>query len=370
MPEATSPPPALAAALRRMAPNLEQVEQAMRAQLSSETALLGALGEYLLDSGGKRLRPALLFWAAELCGYTGPRRVQVAAAVELLHSATLLHDDVVDMAELRRGRPSARAIWGNRRAVLAGDFFYARASSMIVEDGDASILEIFAETIRQMAEGELMQLERSFDPAISEAHYFAVIERKSASLMAAACSVGARLGGVTRAEQRRLGAFGHEFGLAFQLRDDALDYSAGETQLGKAPFTDLREGKVTLPLLLTLKRATTAEREAIGRVLKTLAERAHALAAQDVSASEETDRTDAGHPVDRADADDPADRTDADGGLATVLELVRRHRGVADTNARASQHVARAASAIAPFPDSLVKDALLAVAAFAADRAS
>jgi octaprenyl-diphosphate synthase len=141
-----------AAAIDRIAPSLELVERALHEQLSSASGLIGTLGEHVLGAGGKRVRPLMLMLVAELCGYTGPRRVQVAAAVELLHTATLLHDDVVDLAELRRGRPSANAVWGNRRAVLAGDFFYARASSMIVEDGDLDILWIFAATIRSMAE--------------------------------------------------------------------------------------------------------------------------------------------------------------------------------------------------------------------------
>ena len=147
-------------------------------------------------------------------------------------------------------------MWGNRRAILVGDFLYARASSMIVEDGDLEILWIFSNTIRLMAEGELLQLERSFDPTVTEAHYYQVIDRKSAELLAAACDAGAILAGVTRAERRRLAEFGRQVGLAFQLRDDALDYSAEAPELGKLPCADLREGKVTLPLLLALKRCT------------------------------------------------------------------------------------------------------------------
>ena len=251
----------------------------MREQLVSESELVAAIGQHVLSSGGKRIRPVLLFLAAELCGYTGPRCVQVAAAVELLHTATLLHDDVVDLSQLRRGRPSANAVWGNRRAVLVGDFFYARASSMIVEDGDPDILWVFADTIRQMAEGELLQLQRSFDPSVTEAHYYRVIDRKSAALLSAACEAGSILGGVTRAERRRLAEFGRELGLAFQLRDDALDYEAGEAALGKSRYADLREGKVTLPVLLALKRCTHAERDAVAEVLKRAARATAASAA-------------------------------------------------------------------------------------------
>jgi octaprenyl-diphosphate synthase len=341
------PPQALAVALERIGASLAQVEQAMRASIASDHALIGMVGEHVLSSGGKRLRPVLVMLAAELCGYDGPRRVQIAAAVELLHTATLLHDDVVDLASLRRGKEAARAIWGNRRAVLVGDYFYARASTMIVEDGDLEILWIFSDTIRRMAEGELLQLERSFDPDVTEAHYYAVIDRKSASLIGAAAEAGAILGGVTRAERRRLAAYGREFGLAFQLRDDALDYSAGEAELGKRPFTDVREGKVTLPLLLALKRSTVAEREAIAALLKTAARRSAELHAEGVVG-----------------IDQVLDERE----LAPVVELVGRYHGVADTNRRAREHVARAAEAIAPFPDGPSKSALLAAAEFAVGR--
>jgi octaprenyl-diphosphate synthase len=332
-------------AIERIAPALELVEQAMREQLGSPSDLVGHLGGHVLESGGKRLRPALLLLAGELCGYTGPRCVQVAAAVELLHTATLLHDDVVDLSELRRGRPSANAVWGNRRAILAGDFFYARASSMIVEDGDLDILWIFADTIRSMAEGELLQLERSFDATVTEAHYFSVIERKSAVLLAAACEAGAILGGVTRAERRKLAEFGREVGLAFQLRDDALDYEAGEAALGKRPHTDIREGKVTLPLLLALKRCTPAERNGVTEVLKCAA-RLSELGpggAGAVPAAPELD-------------------------LSPALDVVTRYRGVADTVRRAEQHMARAAAAIAPFSEGQSKEDLLAAARYAVGR--
>jgi octaprenyl-diphosphate synthase len=332
-----APVDAYAAAMERLAEDLALVENAMRAQLASASEVLATLGDHVLAAGGKRMRPALLLLAAELCGYTGPRRVHVAAAVELLHTATLLHDDVVDLSELRRGRPSANALWGNRRAVLAGDYFYARASSLIVEDGDLDILWIFADTIRSMAEGELLQLQRSFDPSVTESHYFQVIERKSAVLLSAACESGSILGGVTRAERRRLAEYGRELGLAFQLRDDALDYEDREADLGKRPYGDLREGKVTLPLLLALKRCTPAEREAVAALLKVVArsEGAEAAGVLDVS---------------------PA------------IEVVERYRGVEDTVRRAEEHARRARTAIAPFPDGGAQRDLLAAADFAVLR--
>lgn len=327
--------------LDRIADGLGQVEATMRDQLASESEFVLGAGQHVLGAGGKRVRPALLFFASELCGYTGPRRVQIAAAIEFLHTATLLHDDVVDDADLRRGRAAANVLWGNRRAVLVGDFFYARSSAMVVEDGDLDILWVFANTIRKMAEGELLQLQRSFDPEVTESHYYDVIDRKSAALLSASCEAGAILGGVTRAERRRLAEFGRELGIAFQLRDDALDYSGSADDLGKKPYTDLREGKITLPLLLTLKRCSSAERVLIEARLK-----AAALA------------NDAGDVV-----SEPAD-------FAPVLELIERHRGVPDTIRRAEARVDRAAAAIAPFPSSPAKEALLAAANFSVARAS
>jgi octaprenyl-diphosphate synthase len=322
-------------AVARIEPGLDLVEQAMREQCGSASALMGAIGDHVLGSGGKRIRPALLLLVAEMCGYTGPRCIQTGAAIELLHTATLLHDDVVDLSELRRGQPSANVIWGNRRAVLGGDFLYARASSMIVEDGDHDILWIFADCIRAMAEGELLQLERSFDTAVTESHYFAVIERKSAVLLSVATEVGAILCGVTRGERRKLRDFGRELGLAFQLRDDALDYEQTEDTLGKRRYTDLHEGKITLPLLLALKRCTPAERDAVGAVLKTAA---------------------------------LGEGGEHDLDLSPVIEVVERCRGVADTIKRAEHHMTRACAAIAPFSGGRAKEDLLAAARYAVGR--
>jgi octaprenyl-diphosphate synthase len=327
------------AVLGRLAPDFELVERTMREQLGSVSNLVGEVGEHVIGSGGKRMRPALLLLAAELCGYEGPRAIQISAAIELLHTATLLHDDVVDLSTLRRGKPSANALWGNRRAVLSGDFFYARASSMIVEDGNSDILWIFANAIRRMSEGELLQLERSYDLEITEAVYYSVIEHKSAVLLATATESGAILADVTRAERRKLADFGRELGLAFQLRDDALDYEAGEADLGKRPYTDLHEGKVTLPLLLTLKRCNSNERETLAAVLKSAGR----------------------NQLVGPDAADPLD-------VDAAVELIDRHHGVSDTVRRAALHVERAASAIAAFPDSRAKSDLLAAAEYCVSR--
>ncbi|MBW2426731.1 MAG: polyprenyl synthetase family protein [Deltaproteobacteria bacterium] len=327
----------------RIAPDLQLVETSMRDQIGSKAELVGLLGSHVLSSGGKRLRPALVLLAAELCGYTGPRRIELAAALELLHTATLVHDDIVDLAEMRRGRPAASAIWGNRRAVLAGDFFYARSSSIIVQDGNLEIVESFARTIASMAEGELLQLERSFDVDVTESHYYDVIDRKSAALLSNCCEIGAHLGGVTRGERNRIREYGRQLGLAFQLRDDCLDYESELADLGKQPMADLREGKITLPLILTLKRCRVGERELVARVLKSAARLADEHGGMAPSESPELE-------------------------LGSVVEMVTRYHGLRDTRRRAEEHVARALEAIAPFAEGPAKQALCAAAEFSVAR--
>lgn len=331
----------------RISPALELVDRALRDQLASESDVIANLGEHVLSSGGKRMRPALLIWSAELCGYTGPRRVQMAAAIELMHTATLIHDDVVDLADLRRGRPSANAVWGNRRAVLAGDFLYGRASSLVIDDGNYDILEVFGNAVCLMAEGELLQMQRSFDCAVTESHYYRVIDRKSAALISAACEVGAILGEVTRAERRSLAEFGRELGLAFQLKDDALDYDPSAVALGKRNYVDVLEGKVTLPLLLTLKRCTHGQRQQIAAVVKAAAGLQASLLGEDASGREGLEEL-----LD----------------IAPVVQLVDRYHGVVDTERRAQEHVERAAVAIAAFPECPAKEALLAAASYTVTR--
>ncbi len=318
--------------------DLRQVEVSLRESMQSVAQRIPEVGEHVFSSGGKRIRPTLVLLAARLCGYRGPRAIQIAAATELLHTATLIHDDVIDQANVRRGRPSVKALWGDRIAILVGDFLYARASMTIVEDGDPDILWLFANTIREMSEGEILQLERSFDPEIPESVYLDVIGRKTARLLATATESGAILGGVTRAERRALGDFGWELGLAFQLVDDALDYSAGGDELGKAPLADLAEGKVTLPLTMTLKRCTVSEGEIAGAAVKELA--SARLRGED--ADPET--------------------------VARIATLVQRYRGVERTIARAKEHAERARARVAPFSDYDARQALSNLTEFVVSR--
>jgi octaprenyl-diphosphate synthase len=318
--------------------DLDQVEEALREGAKSIAPLIPEVGEHTFASGGKRFRPILVLLAARLCGYRGPRAIQIAAAAECLHTATLLHDDVIDGAETRRGRPSVNALWGHRIAILVGDFFYARASMILVEDGNQDILWSFANTIGEMSEGEVLQLQRSFDPEIPESVYLDIIGRKTARLLATATESGAILGGVTRAERRALHDYGWELGIAFQLVDDALDYLGEGDVLGKAPLTDLAEGKVTLPLSLALKRCTVGERDAAIGAIKELA----GLAA-------------------KGEAPDPRI-------VASVAELVSRHHGGQLTTDRARSHAARARTRIDPFADCDAKRALCGLADFVVSR--
>jgi len=319
--------------------DLRGVEGVLRESSRSVAALIPEVGEHTFVSGGKRLRPVLVLLTSRLCGYQGPRALQIAAVVEYFHSASLLHDDVVDHASVRRGRPSANARFGERHAILVGDFMYARACQMLVEDGSIDILSLYAEALRQMTEGEVLQLSQSFDPEVGESVYMEVIGRKTASLLAAATESGAILGGVTRAERRSVHGYGWDLGLAFQLVDDALDYTGDVAQVGKPLLQDLAEGKVTLPLLATLKRCSVGERDTIGSILKTLAREA---------------AEGAGPP-------DPLE-------LARVAECVERYQGVAVTLARARERAAEARAKIEPFAESRAKQALLELTEFVVQR--
>ena len=256
-----------AAAVERLGPSLELVERAMREQLSSASGLVGRLGEHVLGAGGKRVRPALLLLSAELCGYTGPRCFQVAAAVELLHTATLLHDDVVDGSDLRRGRNTANHVFGNEASVLVGDYLYSRAFQMMVELGDLRIQEVMANATNTIAEGEVLQLMNAHDPETTEQRYLEVIYRKTAKLFEAGAQMAAILSGSPREVELAMVEYGRHLGTAFQLVDDALDYKSTAEELGKNLGDDLAEGKPTLPVIYALANAPAVEsarlREAI-----------------------------------------------------------------------------------------------------------
>ncbi len=243
------------------------VEAQFRKNMTSDVPLIGQVGEYLLASGGKRIRPMLLLLAAKLCDYRGEHHIELAGVIEFIHSATLLHDDVVDGAELRRGNRSANAVWGNEASVLVGDFLFAKSFSVMVGCNNLKILQLLSDTSTQMAEGEAQQLLNTADLEIDEKRYLAVIRDKTAILIAAACQVGAILAEASAQQEAALREFGLEIGSAFQLMDDALDYVAVQQEFGKARGQDLEEGKMTLPLIHTYAAADLSERDEIARII-------------------------------------------------------------------------------------------------------
>jgi len=255
------------AALNIIGEELILVEQQFRKDLESDVPLIRKVGEYVLSSGGKRVRPALLLLAARLCGYTGDKAVPLASVVEFIHTATLLHDDVVDSATLRRGIASANTLWGNEASVLVGDFLFSKSFSLMVGVGSLDILRILSDATTIIAEGEVMQLLCTGEIDLTEEQYINVVRSKTAILMSAACEAGAVLGAVSAQQQQALADFGMDLGIAFQMMDDTLDYIATEEEFGKSIGHDLEEGKITLPLIHTLKHCTSDERTAIEAVI-------------------------------------------------------------------------------------------------------
>lgn len=250
-----------------VADDLQAVNALIRQQLRSDVALINQLAGYIIDSGGKRLRPITVLLAAHACGYAGSRHIDAAAIIEFIHTATLLHDDVVDESNLRRGRETANAIWGNQASVLVGDFLYSRSFQMMADIGSMRVMEIMADTTNTIAEGEVMQLLNCHDPDTTEERYMTVIHCKTAKLFEAAARLGAVLADRPPAEEQALARYGLHLGTAFQLIDDVLDYNASSAELGKNIGDDLAEGKPTLPLIHAMRHGTSEEvriiREAI-----------------------------------------------------------------------------------------------------------
>ena len=242
---------------------LEGVEDQVRKNLDSSVALVNTVAGHILSSGGKRIRPLLLLLSARLCGYAGKEDLILGSLVEFIHTATLLHDDVVDDADLRRGRRTARRVWGNQISILVGDYLYSRAICQIVDFRNQSINEALSEACRKMAEGEVLQLYYNGNPLMPETEYLRIIEHKTAGLIAASCKIGSIVGGATEDQQDSLFRFGQRLGIAFQLADDTLDYAANGDRLGKTLGQDLRQGKATLPLLHLLQHCADQDRQMI-----------------------------------------------------------------------------------------------------------
>jgi octaprenyl-diphosphate synthase len=310
--------------------DLERVEADIRRELDSPVALIQEMGGYIAGAGGKRLRPMLLLLAARLAGYVGPRGVRLACVVELLHTATLIHDDVVDQAPLRRGRPSANAQWGDDASVLVGDHLYSKSFAMLVRDNDRAVMETLARSTVSMTEAEVFQLELKRTGVTTEADYLRIITQKTASFMSACCRIGALLGGVPAEQVDALTQYGLDIGVAFQISDDSLDFVANQDRLGKAIGADLREGKRTLPLIAMLARATPAESERMKSLLKR-------------------------HDLDGEEIDE-------------IRRYVVDHEGVEYALAQAHEYARSAKAALAAFNPSEERETLALVADFVVDR--
>jgi octaprenyl-diphosphate synthase len=253
--------------IERVTPDLIQVEQALEDHLAPHLDLVKQIASHLLFSGGKRLRPLLFIHAARMCGYRGKDEVVFSTMFEYLHAATLLHDDVVDGAAMRRGREAAQTRWPAAQVVLTGDFLLARALDIAARTRNPRVISVVADITREMSEGEIDQLEKKGRVDLTEAQYLKIIERKTAVLIQGACRCGAILAGASNKEEAALADFGFHLGMAFQMADDLLDYTATADQLGKNPGADMREGKLTLPLIHSLARAVPEDREWMTQML-------------------------------------------------------------------------------------------------------
>jgi octaprenyl-diphosphate synthase len=248
--------------------DMQAVNDLILQRLSSDVVLINQIGHYIVGSGGKRLRPMVVLLAARACGYAADRHVDLAAVIEFIHTATLLHDDVVDGSELRRSQDTANAVWGNEASVLVGDFLYSRAFEMMVDVGLMPVMDILSHATNRIAEGEVLQLLNCNDPDTTERKYMEVIKRKTATLFEAGTRLGAVLGGVTPEQERAMADYGLHLGIAFQLVDDALDYSSSNVELGKNVGDDLAEGKPTLPLIRAMGEGSEAQRELIRNAIE------------------------------------------------------------------------------------------------------
>ena len=316
-----------------VAADMRRVDAVIRARLDSDVALVRQVAEYIVAGGGKRLRPALVLLAAGAAGYRGEQgtaHLEMAAVVEFIHTATLLHDDVVDGSDLRRGRNTANAEFGNAASVLVGDFLYSRAFQMMLSVSSMRVMEVLAEATNTIAEGEVLQLMNCHDPAVDEARYLEVVRRKTAKLFEAAARLGAVISGAPREQEAGLADYGMRLGTAFQLIDDVLDYSGDPAAIGKSLGDDLAEGKPTLPLIRAMAAGAPAHAAAVRRAI-------------------------------------------VEGGrdeFARVLEAVNAAGALDYARAVAAAEAEAARRALAPFSASVYRDSLLELAAFSVTRRS
>jgi octaprenyl-diphosphate synthase len=310
--------------------DLAKVEDEIRLESVASVDAITTIGRYLHSAGGKRLRPILVLLAARLFGPVKPAAVRMAAVVEMIHAATLVHDDVIDYAETRRGRPSTNAVWGNHTSVLAGDWLYMQAFQIALGERNFTVLDLLLGLTQRMVEGELLQLDRIGKISVSEADYMELVDRKTASLFSACARLGTIFGGGRDGEIEKLGEYAWNLGMAFQLIDDVLDFTADENVLGKPVGSDLREGKVTLPLIYALHAASDGERAEVAAVL----------------------------------AEGHYDNVP----FTRMLDLIRRHDGIERAMDRAQSFREKARLLIAEFPDSAAQRALASLTELVTDR--
>ena len=310
--------------------DLSKVEEAVKNQLSSRVPLITKVAEHLVLRGGKRFRPSLLLLSARLCGYRGEDHIPLAGVIEFVHTATLLHDDVIDNAEIRRGTPSANTLWGNEASVLVGDFLFARAFAKVVQTGELRILETLALATTSLAEGETLELVKTADLTITEEENLELIINKTAVLISAAARIGAVLGKAPPEVEEALAHYGLQIGIAFQLIDDCLDYTGKKETLGKETGSDLKEGKITLPLIHTLRQCAPQERRQIQTIVVN-------------------------------DAFSPD-------GLQTVIGLIDKYKGVEYTLAKAHKHIDEGKERLGDLPPTPEKEALFEMADYVVQR--
>lgn len=300
--------------------DLAAIEREFGRDTVSEVTAITEIGEYLREGGGKRIRPALLLLASKLFDYRGRGAIRLGAVVEIIHTATLVHDDIIDEAQTRRGRPAANTQWGNSKCVLAGDWLYMQAFRIAVQERNFRVLDVLIELTQQMVEGELLQME-TLGKLISLKEYFDLIYRKTACLFSVCMRMGAILGGATGEQEECMGQYGHDLGMAFQIVDDVLDLTASESVLGKPVASDLREGKVTMAVIHSLERCTPQDKAKIETVLR--------------------------------------DRAFNGVSHSQILEILSRYGSLEYASERATQYAESARKAICTFPDSEFKRALL-----------
>jgi octaprenyl-diphosphate synthase len=316
--------------LDRFAPQLKEIDNALSQSLGPRVPIVGDIVRYALLGAGKRIRPLLFVFSSHLCGYQGEDVYRLSTLFEYVHAASLLHDDVLDNADLRRSKPSVRQVWGNSAAVLGGDFLYAAASAIAVECKNLGLIQLLSDVLKRMVEGQFLELEHTHDWKITKAEYMEIITAKTAALMAAACTSGAMIARADEQAMRRLGEFGLNLGIAFQLMDDLLDYTSSEEVFGKPVGKDLKEGKITLPLVYFVSELEQGERERLAELFRS--------------------------------------QKASDQDYENLIRRVKSHGAIEQIRSEASEYVERAGGVLGLFPDSPERRSLMELGGYILTR--